>query len=74
MEAIEDVNPDKYGYLTPETLIPIVAESEVLANESDYLIVLPWHFRIGFLAKYILKKERMVFPPPELEIVNAVGS
>ena len=38
---IGDVNKDKFGALTPGTLIPIVSEEEVLDMRPDYLIVLP---------------------------------
>lgn len=67
--AVGEVNPDKYGRFTPGTLIPIIPESELLADEPDYLIVLPWHFREFFIEKYKLKKARLVFPLPELEVI-----
>lgn len=67
--AVGEVNPEKYGCFTPGTLIPIIPESEMLADEPDYLIVLPWHFRDFFVKKYKFKKTRLVFPLPTLEIV-----
>lgn len=67
--AIGEVNPYKFGRFAPGTLIPIVPESELLKEEPDYLIVLPWHFRPFFLGKYRLPKARLVFPLPSLEIV-----
>ena len=67
--AIGEVNPYKFGRFAPGTLIPIVSESELLSNEPDYFVVLPWHFRQFFLEKYRLKKAKMVFPLPALEIV-----
>jgi NDP-4-keto-2,6-dideoxyhexose 3-C-methyltransferase len=67
--AIGEVNPYKFGRFAPGTLIPIIPESELLANEPDYLLVLPWHFRQFFVEKYHLKKARMVFPLPVLEIM-----
>lgn len=67
--AIGEVNPYKYGRFTPGSLIPIVPESELLADEPDYLVVLPWHFRPFFLRKYQLRKAMLVFPLPSLEIV-----
>ncbi len=67
--AIGEVNPYKFGRLAPGTLIPIVPESELLADEPDYLIVLPWHFRSFFLEKYRLRNAKLVFPLPTLEIV-----
>src|SRR5258708_4070580 len=65
--AIGEVNPYKFGRFAPGTLIPIIPESALLANEPDYLLVLPWHFRQFFVEKYRLKKARMVFPLPALE-------
>jgi NDP-4-keto-2,6-dideoxyhexose 3-C-methyltransferase len=67
--AIGEVNQYKFGRFAPGTLIPIVPESELLADEPDYFLVLPWHFRQFFVEKYRLKKARMVFPLPALEIV-----
>jgi NDP-4-keto-2,6-dideoxyhexose 3-C-methyltransferase len=69
VEAVGEVNPDKFGVFTPGTLLPIVDERELLADEPDYLIVLPWHFRDFFVNKYRLTKGRLVFPLPALEIV-----
>ncbi len=70
VEAVGEVNPDKFGVFTPGTLLPIVDERELLANEPDYLIVLPWHFRDFFVKKYRLTKGRLVFPLPELEVIE----
>jgi NDP-4-keto-2,6-dideoxyhexose 3-C-methyltransferase len=67
--AVGEVNPEKYGCYTPGTLIPIIPEAELLADEPDYLIVLPWHFREFFISKYHLKRAKLVFPLPQLEIV-----
>jgi NDP-4-keto-2,6-dideoxyhexose 3-C-methyltransferase len=68
--AVGEVNPDKFGTFTPGTLLPIIDETELLANEPDYLIVLPWHFRDFFVSKYQLIKGRLVFPLPQLEITE----
>jgi NDP-4-keto-2,6-dideoxyhexose 3-C-methyltransferase len=68
LESVGEVNPDKFGVFTPGTLLPIVNEQELLANEPDYLVVLPWHFKPFFLSRYQLKKARLVFPLPTLEI------
>ena len=45
---IGEVNQDKFGKFTPGSLIPIVSEEDLLALNSDYLLVLPWHFRPFF--------------------------
>jgi len=69
VEMIGDVNPDKFGALTPGTWIPIEDEAKVLASSPDFLLVLPWHFRDFFLRNPILTGRRLVFPLPQLEIV-----
>lgn len=70
---IGEVNPDKYGKVTPGTKIPIISEQEAREKMPDYFLVLPWHFK-----KMILIKERknmkkysykMIFPLPEVHIV-----
>lgn len=70
--AIADVNPDKFGCVTPGTHIPIVAEAEARAMNPDYLLVLPWHFKDGILRRekeYLQKGGKLIFPFPEIEIV-----
>ncbi len=68
--GVGEVNPEKFGAFTPGTLLPIIDERELLQNEPDYLIVLPWHFRSFFVEKYKLSKGRLVFPLPSLEVVG----
>ncbi len=68
--SVGEVNPEKFGTYTPGTLLPIVDEQDLLADEPDYLVVLPWHFREFFVEKYSLKKARLVFPLPRLEIFD----
>jgi NDP-4-keto-2,6-dideoxyhexose 3-C-methyltransferase len=70
VDVVGEVNPEKSGTFTPGTLLRIVDERELLANEPDYLIVLPWHFRDFFIKKYKLTKGRLVFPLPKLEIIE----
>jgi len=67
---IGEVNPEKFGAYTPGTLIPIVAEDDVLARNPDFLLVLPWHFREFFVASNKYKDRALVFPLPKLEIVR----
>lgn len=71
IEAVGEVNAEKFGVLTPGSFIPIVPETELLASEPDYLIVLPWHFRSFFEKSPAFKGHRLVYPLPELEISNA---
>jgi SAM-dependent methyltransferase len=71
--AVAEVNPDKFGCFTPGTGIPIVTESEARALAPDYLLVLPWHFKDGILAReaaFLAAGGKMIFPLPEIEIVG----
>jgi hypothetical protein len=71
VDSIGDVNPDKWGRVTPGTHIPIVPEEDVL--DADYLLVLPWHFREGFLSRmdgYLADGGKLIFPLPDIEIVG----
>lgn len=74
LECIGEVNPEKFGRVTPGTAIPIVPEAEMRARKPDYLLVLPWHFR-----DFIVEKEaawraasgaKLLFPLPRLEVVG----
>ena len=70
--AIAEVNPEKYGRVTPGTRIPIISEAEAKAMNPDYYLVLPWHFKEGILQReqeYIAKGGKFIFPFPEIEIV-----
>ena len=70
--AIADVNPDKYGCVTPGTHIPIVSEADAKAMNPDYFLVLPWHFKDGILRRekeFLRKGGKFIFPFPEIEIV-----
>jgi hypothetical protein len=72
IQAIAEVNPDKFGSFTPGTHIPILSEQEVRAAKPDYLLVLPWHFKDGILRRerdYLADGGKMIFPFPEIEIV-----
>ena len=70
IELIGEVNPDKFGSLTPGSWIKIESESKVLANNPDYLLVLPWHFKEFFLNNPAFKGQQLVFPLPKLEVVK----
>jgi hypothetical protein len=70
--AIADVNPEKFGCVTPGTHIPIVSEEEARAMSPDFFLVLPWHFKHGIVEReraFLEKGGRMIFPFPEIEIV-----
>jgi hypothetical protein len=74
IEAIADVNEDKFGRVTPGSGIPILSEEEMRARQPDYLVVFPWHFRDGIVERedeYLQRGGRLIFPLPEIEIVGA---
>lgn len=71
IEAIGEVNPDKFGSFTPGTWIPVQDEARVLASNPDYLLVMPWHFKANFLNNPLYKGRQLVFPLPRLEVVQA---
>lgn len=70
--AIADVNPEKYGRVTPGTHIPIISEEDARKMEPDYYLVLPWHFKEGILRRekeYLNNGGKFIFPFPEIEII-----
>lgn len=70
--AIAEVNPEKFGHVTPGTHIPIISEAEAKAMKPDYFLVLPWHFKDGIIRRekeYLAEGGRFIFPFPEIEIV-----
>lgn len=74
LEAIAEVNEDKFGRFTPGTGIPIVSEDAMRTRRPDYLLVFPWHFRDGIVEReeeYLRSGGRLIFPLPEIEIVGA---
>lgn len=70
VESVGEVNPEKFGCYTPGTWIPIIPEQELLAKKTDYMIVLPWHFRRFFTSNKKFSGMNLVFPLPDVEIVK----
>tara|TARA_R100001143_G_C3358907_1_gene134282 strand:+ start:174 stop:1448 length:1275 start_codon:yes stop_codon:yes gene_type:complete len=70
LSSIGEVNQEKFGCYTPGTWIPIVDERDLLIQNPDYIIVLPWHFRKFFIESDFLKGRNLVFPLPSLEIIR----
>lgn len=71
--AAAERNPEKYGCRTPRTNIPIISEAEMRAQNPDYLLVLPWHFKKEFLERekeYLENGGTIIFPVPTLEVYN----
>jgi hypothetical protein len=73
IHCIAEVNPDKFGSFTPNTLIPIISEKDAKAQNPDYLLVLPWHFRDGIIVReneFLSKGGKLIFPLPKIEIYS----
>ncbi len=73
ISAIGEVNPYKYGRVTPGSNIPIVSELDILRANPDYLIFLPWHFRENAIQKYqsfLTDGGRFIFPLPSVEVLG----
>ena len=70
VDFVGEVNPEKFDCYTPGTWIPIISEANLLAKQPDYMIVLPWHFREFFIANKKFTGMKLVFPLPNLEVVE----
>jgi hypothetical protein len=73
IQAIAEVNEEKFGCFTPGTHIPIVSEKEALAMRPDYYLVLPWHFKDGIVRReqqFLSDGGKLIFPFPEIEIIG----
>ena len=75
INSIGDINPKKFGKLTPGSAIPIVPEEEILkmGNKKSIALVLPWHFRSGILDRaesFLSNGGKLLFPLPNIEVVG----
>ena len=76
INSIGDINPKKFGKVTPGTKIPIVKETEILQRYSYNKVislVLPWHFRQGFTERaeqYLVGGGKLLFPLPRIETLG----
>lgn len=69
LPAIAEVNEDKFGRYTPGTGIPIISEADARALNPDRYLVLPWHFKKGFMKRMGVNRPDLVFPLPTLEVL-----
>lgn len=73
VHAIAEVNPDKFGCMTPGTRIPIVQQGTC---KADLYLVLPWHFRGVFVKNRLYDHADhgsavpLLFPLPKVELVK----
>lgn len=80
IKSIGEINPKKFGKVTPGSNIPIIDERKVLSvtpqiNSGVISLVLPWHFRSGIIKrseKYISNGGKLLFPLPEIQSVGIV--
>lgn len=70
---IAEVNPFKFGRVTPGTNIPIISEAQAEKLAPDYYIVGPYHFKENFVRRmqpFLKNGGKLIFPLPSLEIVS----
>lgn len=73
IEMAAERNSDKYGARTLGTDIPIVSEAESRAQNPDYFLVLPWHFKEEIVQRESEALHRgtgLIFPLPAVEVVR----
>ena len=73
ISLIGEINPDKFGSLTPGSNIPIVSEVDLFNSNPSVIIILPWHFKSTFLKKteeFRKKGGIVLFPLPSIELVS----
>lgn len=71
IEAVGEVNPFKYSKYTPGSKIPIVSEDQINSINPDYKLVLPWHFKDGFIQRekqFIEQGGKLIFALPTIEV------
>jgi hypothetical protein len=73
LQAVAEVNSDKFGCFTPGTNIPIISEEEAKKMKPDYYLVLPWHFKDSIVRreqKFLSRGGKLIFPFPEIEVIG----
>ena len=74
ISMIGDVNPDKFGCVSPGTHIPIVPESKVFELNPDIILILPWHFEETFTNKtksFVKNGGIVIFPLPTIKLIDS---
>ena len=68
---IVDVNPYKFGRITPVSNIEIAKEKELNSKKIKYVLLLIWHLKNHSLKKIknINKKLKIIIPFPKIKIL-----
>lgn len=72
LDFVADRSTVKQGLLTPGTHLPIVAPSELLSRQPDYLLLLTWNFADEILEQqheYRARGGKVIIPVPRVRIV-----
>jgi hypothetical protein len=73
IHSIGEINPRKFGRVTPGTEILIENEELQPLRNPDYKVVLPWHFKNHIIQKeidFLKDGGKLIFPLPTFEIFN----
>lgn len=71
-----EVNPDKWGLHTVATQIPIRPETQCLAENPEFFLVLPWHFITDFIRRnqdYLDRGGSFIVPLPQPRVIDREG-
>lgn len=75
IDYIADATPYKQGKYSPETLIQVKPEEELIKNPPDIILILAWNYKeeiIGKVTKMLKgRKITFVIPIPKVEIIKA---
>lgn len=72
LEFVADRNVHKQGRYIPGVRLPIVPPERILAEQPDYLLILPWNFKEEIMAQqaeFRRQGGRFIVPVPEPVIV-----
>lgn len=65
-------NPEKFGKIIASVGIPIISEEKARKDKPEYMLVLPWFFKIEFLQRekeYLKQGGHFIFPLPKFEVI-----
>ena len=63
---IAEINPSKFGRVTPGSQIPIIPETEAFSRNPESFLVFPWHFEESILKRHPNYKGDFIFPFPNI--------